>query len=158
RHGGPQSRRPVARAEEPVRLLSVGCRPADGLATADGREIRQEARGLESRPDRCDRGQRTTGGGMKHLVLLIAFLSACSSKINEPVSALDGDGCALCHTNITNAHPKAVVLCTNCHGQNTAVSTQQLADLQARFRDEGASLGSSAYVALQNAMHVQPKD
>jgi hypothetical protein len=93
---------------------------------------------------------------MKRALVFAALLAGCSST--QTVSSLDQDGCTLCHTNLTNAHARAVVMCTSCHGQNSATSQSQLASLQQQFHDENPSYGSPLYQQLLDAMHVHPKD
>jgi len=94
-------------------------------------------------------------------VAAVAFVVATlgCSPTTQSVSAVDADGCTLCHTNITQAHTKAApILCTSCHGQNTGVSASALAQAQDDFKASNPAYGTAQYQKLLDAMHVHPKD
>jgi hypothetical protein len=91
---------------------------------------------------------------MRRLLLLLV-VAGCNAP--PPISALDAQACTACHTNLTPAHTKALILCTDCHGQNTDSSDDRRADLLAEFKRTRARYGTGAYQELLDATHVRAR-
>ncbi len=91
---------------------------------------------------------------MRYAIALL-LLSGCNAP--PPISALDAQSCVACHTNLTPAHTKALLLCTDCHGENPETSTDRRADLLASFKRERAKYGSATYQQLLDATHVRAR-
>src|SRR5215210_1141719 len=98
------------------------------------------------------------GAPMRRLLLpWVLIVSGCTST--QVISALDAPApCTVCHTNITNAHAKALVLCTDCHGQNTNMSAEHVQSLVDDLKRDQAGHGDFAYQGLVEATHVPAKD